>query len=75
MWFTFFHEAAHLLLHDPHTLFVDEIDGSAEPAASPEEREADDFAGQLLVPLEFESAVSAARREPFKLRNLLTRSV
>lgn len=70
LWFTFFHEAAHLLLHDPHTLFVDDIDRSAEPATSLEEQEADEFAGHTLVPIEFESAVSAARREPFKLRRL-----
>jgi len=70
LWFTFAHEAAHLLLHDPDTLFIDDIDRTVGPAASPEEAAADELAGRMLVPVEFEAAVSAARREPFTLRRL-----
>ena len=45
-WFTFFHEAAHLLLHGKKLVFLD----GREPDERPEEREADDFAGGLLIP-------------------------
>lgn len=47
-WFTFFHEAGHLLLHSQKTLF---IEGTDAPESS-EEREANDFAARTLVPLE-----------------------
>lgn len=45
-WFTFFHEAAHLLLHGPDAMFLeDECE-----ATSDEEREANEFAEATLVP-------------------------
>jgi len=47
-WFTFFHEIAHLLLHEPGALFLDEV--GQDLAASDDEREADSFASQTLVP-------------------------
>ena len=47
-WFSFFHEAAHLILHDPHALFLE--DSSEVTAAA--EREANAFASNLLVPLD-----------------------
>lgn len=46
LWFSFFHEAAHLLLHGKRVAFVDmegELDGK-------EEREADTFAENHLIP-------------------------
>jgi HTH-type transcriptional regulator/antitoxin HigA len=43
-WFTFFHEAAHLLLHSKKETFVD--DGTDDDAI---EREANDFAADLLI--------------------------
>ncbi len=46
-WFTFFHEAAHLLLHRPGTLF---LEGGDSDASTSEEREANDFAASVLVP-------------------------
>ena len=47
-WFTFFHEAAHLLLHSRKSMFLDESNyGSAEPT---EEREANEWASNFLVP-------------------------
>jgi addiction module HigA family antidote len=48
-WFTFFHEAAHLLLHSKKEMFIDSEDrsGSAEPE---QEREANDWATEFLVP-------------------------
>ncbi|TCN39317.1 plasmid maintenance system antidote protein VapI [Kribbella orskensis] len=49
LWFTFFHEAAHALLHDPGLVFVDEL-APGSPAASDVEREADKFAEDILCP-------------------------
>ena len=45
-WFTFFHEAGHLLLHGPESLFLEE---EGEPTSG-EEREANEFAQAMLVP-------------------------
>ena len=45
-WFTFFHEAAHILLHSKKDVFVDETDGEGTEL----EREANDWAANLLVP-------------------------
>ena len=48
-WFTFFHEAAHLLLHSENALFLE--DGSEVTAE--EEDQANEFAGSFLVPKAF----------------------
>lgn len=69
-WFSFFHEAAHLVLHDSDTVYLDEIEVGTEPAHDSDEAEADSFAGELLVPPRYESAVYAARRKPLELRRL-----
>jgi addiction module HigA family antidote len=45
-WFTFFHEAAHVLLHGKRAVFVDEAGAEKTPA----EDEADKFAADLLIP-------------------------
>lgn len=47
-WFTFFHEAGHLILHDKGTLFL-EGDGAA---ANQQEDEANEFAASILIPAE-----------------------
>lgn len=47
LWFSFFHEAAHLILHDRRTVYLD--DGKAGHDA-PEERQADQWAGEFLIP-------------------------
>ena len=52
-WFTFFHEAGHLLLHDPEVIYMDDLDRSKGRDISHHEREADDFAMRVLLPLEF----------------------
>ncbi len=49
-WFTFFHEAGHLLLHTDEDVF---LEGVAE-GRSNIETEANNFAARLLVPPEFE---------------------
>jgi HTH-type transcriptional regulator / antitoxin HigA len=45
-WFTFFHEAGHLLLHTDKQLTIDEI----IPESATEEREANEFAERVLIP-------------------------
>lgn len=50
VWFTFFHEAGHLLLHGKKQLFLE----ADEVTATGEEKEADRFAASTLVPPEFQ---------------------
>jgi len=45
-WFTFFHEAAHILLHGKHAIFIDED----LKDVSDEEAKADAFAANHLIP-------------------------
>lgn len=46
-WFTFFHEAAHILSHSKKEVFIDK---GREKAKTKEEMEANEFAAELLVP-------------------------
>lgn len=46
-WFTFFHEAAHLLLHSRKTVF---LDGNGHGGSGPEEEEANRWAANFLIP-------------------------
>jgi len=50
-WFTFMHEAGHLILHPNMPMFIEGVD----LPSSPEEIEANDFAAHELVPEEFQS--------------------
>ena len=52
-WFTFFHEAGHLLLHSHKALFIE--DGS--DVNQDEESQANHFSEDILVPSEFKQAV------------------
>ena len=47
LWFTFFHEAGHIRLHGKKEVFIDEVKQSA---FSQEEQQADQFAGNRLIP-------------------------
>ena len=47
-WFTFFHEAGHLLLHGKKALFLEDD----SEVTSSEEAEANEFAGRILIPQE-----------------------
>ncbi|MEX2515439.1 MAG: HigA family addiction module antitoxin [Gammaproteobacteria bacterium] len=49
-WFTFFHEAAHILLHGKKEVFLDDFGG--ETIESQQEQEANDWAGNFLIPEE-----------------------
>lgn len=65
-WFTFFHEAGHLLLHDRKRLtFVDSprsrSEGSEATANRLIEHEADEFASATLLPNEFNGPLMRAR--------------
>ncbi|NJM37324.1 MAG: ImmA/IrrE family metallo-endopeptidase [Akkermansiaceae bacterium] len=46
MWFTFFHEAAHILLHGKRDIFVE----YRKVEDNPKEREANAWAGEFLIP-------------------------
>ncbi|MCP3962155.1 MAG: ImmA/IrrE family metallo-endopeptidase [bacterium] len=48
-WFTFFHEAGHLVLHGKNSLFLEATDTSL----TAEEQEANEFAARTLVPATF----------------------
>ncbi len=50
-WFTFFHEAGHILLHGKKDVFLDEFD--PYDADKKKESEADDFANKQLLPIDF----------------------
>ena len=61
-WFTFFHEAGHVLLHGKRQTFVDEERGQrgeVEEKETGEEREADRFAADVLIPRALEPRVRA----------------
>jgi HTH-type transcriptional regulator/antitoxin HigA len=49
-WFTFFHEAGHLLLHDPSEIFIDDEEQFAGEMKGGVEDEANHFAMQVLTP-------------------------
>jgi HTH-type transcriptional regulator/antitoxin HigA len=53
-WFTFFHEAAHILLHGKKEIFLDEFDGG-EKLESQQEIEADQWAKEFLIPPEYDA--------------------
>ena len=52
-WFTFFHEAGHLLLHGAESIFLEGLDGDS----STQESEANEFAEKVLIPSEFKHAL------------------
>lgn len=63
-WFTFFHEAAHILLHsnnaeDKRSIFLD--DPNATKSTDPKEHEANLWASQCLIPQRFEAGLPSLR--------------
>lgn len=63
-WFTFFHEAAHILLHadtrqEKSAVFLD--DPNAKPSDDPVEHEANQWAGNWLIPEEYTGQLSELR--------------
>lgn len=53
-WFSFFHEAAHLVLHDKDALFLEGM----EMCSAREEQEANEFAARTLIPEQFKLELS-----------------
>jgi HTH-type transcriptional regulator/antitoxin HigA len=45
LWFTFFHEAAHILRHQKKSIFLE-----GDEYESEEEKDANEFAAELLIP-------------------------
>jgi HTH-type transcriptional regulator / antitoxin HigA len=61
-WFTLFHEAAHVLLHDRRRLTI--VDGTDRAEAdNVMEHEADDFAGRILIPRTFDTQLATIRSQ------------
>lgn len=61
-WFTFFHEAAHVLLHDRRRFTI--VDGTERPDTdNAMEQEADDFADRILLPRTFDSRLATIRSQ------------
>jgi len=58
LWFSFFHEAAHILLHGKKMFFIDGLDGLNEEA----EEEANHFASNLLIPSVHTSRLARVKR-------------
>lgn len=60
-WFTFFHEAAHILLHaDKSAIFLDD---TLDSDVSEQEREANEWAGKILIPQELHFDLINLREE------------
>lgn len=57
-WFTFFHEASHILHDSKKETFIDD---GAQYRERPEEQRADEFAAETLIPRSFDAAIRAAR--------------
>lgn len=65
-WFSFFHEAGHLLMHSKKRLFVDGPDEDQ----SKEEIEANTFAQEILIPSEHKSQLDSVELTPVGLLRL-----
>jgi hypothetical protein len=67
-WFTFFHEAGHLLLHKDRIAFLQAVRGDyqgllegADSLSDEEEEEANRFAAEHLVPRRFQESLAQVR--------------
>lgn len=54
-WFSFFHEAAHVLLHRKKQIFLEGLEPARDDESRVLEAEADRFAARILIPPEYES--------------------
>jgi len=64
-WFSFYHEAGHILLHSNKSLFLEGV----EKMTSKEEEEANSFAESILIPDEFQKELKSLR--PNKWREII----
>lgn len=60
LWFSFFHESGHVLLHPRKTTYIKPEDAGGGAA---EEREADEFARSALIPTEFVEELATLRSD------------
>lgn len=60
LWFTLFHEGAHILKHGKRDVFIESKDGASDPDILRKEEEANTFASDFLIP---KPAFSQLRRE------------
>jgi HTH-type transcriptional regulator / antitoxin HigA len=69
-WFSFFHEAAHILLHSKKGTFVseDKAETDLPPDDDPAEEEANAFAATILIPRKFVQRVQGLQSEAEILR-------
>ncbi len=58
-WFSFFHEAGHVMLHDKRDVFINDQDDRNDPR----EVEADDFASDMLIPTEYRDQIPLMKTE------------
>lgn len=72
-WFTFFHEAGHLVRHDPSLVFIDEIERNLRPTADDVEREADLLASEVLFPTQLREYVPR-KPTPYTVHGLSKRA-
>ncbi len=63
-WFTFFHEAGHLLLHGKQALFLE-----VDKMSSTQEEEANEFSARILVPDTFRAQLEHLPIEKHAIRN------
>ena len=70
-WFTFFHEAGHLILHGKDTLFIEEKPNQNDVWDIREE-EANNFSAEVLIPTEFRYELS---RIPLHKRGIVNFSM
>jgi HTH-type transcriptional regulator/antitoxin HigA len=61
-WFNFFHEAAHILLHNKNDIFLDEWN-SGKNLPSQLEQEADKWSREFLIPPEYEGKLAEIKFE------------
>jgi len=59
-WFTFFHESAHILLHDKKDIFLDDS-SNGNHLESQQEDEANSWAREFLIPSKYEAELSMLR--------------
>lgn len=57
-WFTFFHEAGHILKHSHQLVYLDD---RTQGVLSQEEKEANEFAASILIPPKFEHELAALK--------------
>lgn len=56
LWFSFFHEAGHVLMHSKKGLYINSGEGEDE-----REKEADEFAAECLIPARYNPRIQAIR--------------